>query len=408
LIIQEDNFVYPATVSDLWMPNKKEWNIPLITKLFGIQNANMVAGIPINNDNGDDILIWKYTSSGICTSKSAYQLFSPTFYGLNAEPHQTIPSHLRSILQEIWKCDNIPPRVQVFGWRLLRGALATGMRAGARSKHIDPTCSRCGKKEDDFHLFFDCKFSQAVWFASPLGLRVEGLNHMENTQIQDIIHYILVSSKNKDTLKIVLSILWSIWKARNDLLFNKINCSPLQVLFKAKAIQLEKEEAQTRKDRKVRSCQTTSDWSRSESGLNIYTDAAWKDGDHSLKAGIGIYLDWNREDHKAIYMQASSSATSALQAETQAMEVAAQIAKKLKIKKPKFLTDNSILAQTLKLQDLKKNPGHWMIRPNLQQFIYHTQGMQASIHKIKRENNKEAHGLAKEAFSAHGYRNLLF
>ena len=155
---------------------------------------------------------------------------------------------------------------------LLRGALATGMRAGARSKYIDPTCSRCGKKEDDFHLFFDCKFSQAVWFASPLGLRVEGLNHMENTQIQDIIHYVLVSTKNKDTLQIVLSILWSIWKARNDLLFNKIKCSPLQVLSKAKAIQLEKEEAQTKKDRKVGSYQTSSDWSRSESGLNIYTD----------------------------------------------------------------------------------------------------------------------------------------
>jgi ribonuclease HI len=231
---------------------------------------------------------------------------------------------------------------------------------------------------------------------------------MENTQIQDIIHYILVSSKNKDTLKIVLSILWSIWKARNDLLFNKISCSPLQVLFKAKAIQLEKEEAQTRKDRKVRSYQRTLDWSRSESGLNIYTNAAWKDGDQSLKAGIGIYLDWNREDHKAIYIQASSSATSALQAETQAMEVAAQIAKKLKIKKPKFLTDNSILAQTLKLQDLKKNPGHWMIRPNLQQFIYHTQGMQASIHKIKRENNKEAHGLAKEAFRDHSIETCFF
>jgi hypothetical protein len=44
LIIQDDNFVYPATVSDLWMP-KKKWNVPLITKLFGIQNANMVAGI---------------------------------------------------------------------------------------------------------------------------------------------------------------------------------------------------------------------------------------------------------------------------------------------------------------------------------------------------------------------------
>jgi hypothetical protein len=78
----------------------------------------------------------------------------------------------------------------------MRGAIATGMRAATRSKHIDPSCIRCGKNENDFHLFFDCKFSQAVWFASPLGLRVEGLHQIENTHVQDTIHYILTSYKN--------------------------------------------------------------------------------------------------------------------------------------------------------------------------------------------------------------------
>jgi hypothetical protein len=103
-------------VSDLWMPNTKTWNIPLLTTLFGSQNANLVANIPISKDNGDDLLIWKYTSSGKSTSKSAYQIFSPSFYGHNAGSGQSITPQLRSILQEIWKCDNIPPRIQIFGW----------------------------------------------------------------------------------------------------------------------------------------------------------------------------------------------------------------------------------------------------------------------------------------------------
>jgi hypothetical protein len=98
---------------------------PSTQALFGVQNANIVANIPINKDNGDDMLIWKHTPSGVCTSKSVYQLFNPSFYGLNAGPHQTITTQVRAILQEIWKCDNMPPRVQVFGWRLMRGALAT-------------------------------------------------------------------------------------------------------------------------------------------------------------------------------------------------------------------------------------------------------------------------------------------
>ena len=281
--LQDKNFIYPATVSDLWLPNTKDWNISLLTKLFGTENANLVANIPINNDNGDDTLIWKHTASGICTSKSAYQVYSPSFYGLKNNSNQPISSQSRTILQGIWKCDNLPPRVQVFGWRLMRGAIATGMRAGARSKHIQPYCVRCGKMEDDFHLFFDCKFSQAVWFASPLGLKVEGLYNMVNTQFQDIIYYVLASYKNEDAFQIVFSILWSIWRARNDLLFNKKKCSPLQVLFQAKALQKEKKEDLTGYMKNLQADddfkatrKANQNWKRTAKYPNIYTDAAWK------------------------------------------------------------------------------------------------------------------------------------
>jgi hypothetical protein len=35
----------------------KEWNLTLLTTLFGTQKANIVANIPISNENGDDILV---------------------------------------------------------------------------------------------------------------------------------------------------------------------------------------------------------------------------------------------------------------------------------------------------------------------------------------------------------------
>jgi hypothetical protein len=118
------------------------------------------------------------------------------------------------------------------------------------------------------------------------------------------------------------------------------------------------------------------------------------------RAGLGIFFQWNREDHHAIYVQASSFACSALQAEALALELAAQIGKLLQVQEPNFLTVSQILADALTKRDLKNHPGHWTIRPNLLQFINHTQGNQAGIFKIKRENNIVDHRNTHEAITS--------
>jgi hypothetical protein len=124
----------------------------------------------------------------------------------------------------------------MFGWRLIRGDILTEMKGAARSNQINHNCTRCGQKEDDFHLFFDCRFSHAVWFASTLGLRVQGLIQLGINQVQDAMHYILSNYNTDDALSKVLNILWSTWKARNDLLFNRKNLSSMQVLYMEKAL----------------------------------------------------------------------------------------------------------------------------------------------------------------------------
>jgi hypothetical protein len=83
LNIQETGFKYPATISDLWFPNSKNWNTTLLTTLFGADKSNILSNLPVGLDNNDGMLIWKFTPSGICTSKRAYHLFHPAFYGYN-------------------------------------------------------------------------------------------------------------------------------------------------------------------------------------------------------------------------------------------------------------------------------------------------------------------------------------
>jgi hypothetical protein len=46
LIIRHDGFTYPAAVKDLWLPNLKRWNVPMIQSLFLQPTASAIISIP--------------------------------------------------------------------------------------------------------------------------------------------------------------------------------------------------------------------------------------------------------------------------------------------------------------------------------------------------------------------------
>lgn len=139
--------------------------------------------------------------------------------------------------------------------------------------------------ETDFHLFFACHFVHEVWFSSPLGLRVDGLLQQGIDQVENALHHIMTTYNNDNSVATIFNILWSIWKARNVLLFNKENNNPLQVLHAAKALLYTGDLEHCH----IGGCATTQtpatlnstslvalDRSRISKRPNIYTDAAWK------------------------------------------------------------------------------------------------------------------------------------
>jgi len=102
------------------------------------------------------------------------------------------------------------------------------MRAGKHSNKISKLCSNCGEPEDDAHLFFHCSFSRAVWFSASKPLYTSHLP-VEQDGIQNIITLIIKPQDSEDHILYILTMLWYIWKARNDKRFNNKNWTVWQI-----------------------------------------------------------------------------------------------------------------------------------------------------------------------------------
>jgi hypothetical protein len=106
--------------------------------------------------------------------------------------------------------------------------------------------------------------------------------------------------------------MWCIWKARNDLLFNKKDCLPTHIKYKAQAINqnLEKMEivqVQVNGTQEINKTSRTQDAEEELAGIKqgdtinndmaiqtnkIYTNAAWKPKKVSRFQGENSYRNW--------------------------------------------------------------------------------------------------------------------
>jgi hypothetical protein len=57
----------------LWLPNQQAWNEQLINTIFHHHMATTIINTPILNSEDNDILCWKLTPTGKCSTKSAYR-----------------------------------------------------------------------------------------------------------------------------------------------------------------------------------------------------------------------------------------------------------------------------------------------------------------------------------------------
>jgi hypothetical protein len=134
-----------------------------------------------------------------------------------------------------------------------------------------PRCQRCGS-EDEYlmHMLFYCFMSRAVWYISPLGLKVDLLPMV----LKDAM---LMKTQTLDYGSITLFCftLWSLWKARNDYIFGGIRAEPRRVV--ATAIALAETAQQPRTQDTQRSRSNISPIKLPTNASVVIIDASWKD-----------------------------------------------------------------------------------------------------------------------------------
>jgi hypothetical protein len=136
------------------------------------------------------------------------------------------------------------------------------------------------------------------------------------------------------------------------------------------------------------------------SGPRCYSDASTTPDNISSdarKAGLGIFfLDPSHQI--TFYIKAQiNQVTSVIMAEAAAMALVAWITSLLHIRNTHFLTDNQLLPNFFNGSDLC-SPPHWDIKPFTQRFLNAVANSNCRVHKIHRSFNTTAHLLATQSF----------
>jgi ribonuclease HI len=120
----------------------------------------------------------------------------------------------------IWKIQ-APPKAKHLLWRICRGCIPTRTRLHDRCVPCPLTCSVCEQhNEDDWHIFFNCN-------DSILALQTAGLDHLVTARVHRFhtateLIFSICSEEDRATAGCFALILWTVWKNRNDKVWNDV------------------------------------------------------------------------------------------------------------------------------------------------------------------------------------------
>jgi hypothetical protein len=188
------------SVADVIMPDEKSWNLPLISSLFEPNSVLKIVKTPLYNSVTADKRICHREKDGMYSVKSAYHL---------CVQEELDPIHLKMTgnWNLIWKL-KIPPRVKNLLWRICRQCIPT-------------VCALCNEHDEDSrHIFFDCSSSKNIGSMCNFNnIITAGLKHYAGAT--ELI-FALLQQLNIDEAALMACIFWSIWKQRNNQVWNDI------------------------------------------------------------------------------------------------------------------------------------------------------------------------------------------
>jgi hypothetical protein len=211
----------------IWRRNLFQWEIERLNLLLGL-----LANVNLSNDQ--DVWIWTLNPEDGFSVKSTYDSIMEVGDSTNLSDWEL------KIFSGIWGSP-APAKVVAFSWQLLYDRLPTKdnlMARGVLQQNLVGSCVWCGHYlESSKYLFLHCNKTIRVWYAVCKWL---GVVIVMPPDIMTLFDYFCGSVRNKKAkngfLLIWHTVLWSLWKARNDEIFNRVTKEPLEVVEEIKVL----------------------------------------------------------------------------------------------------------------------------------------------------------------------------
>ena len=181
------------------------FHLPLSEEAF-IQMQNLLqllTDIQLTENNDS----WRYSWGDKFSSSNAYRAL--------VGHHQA-----HNVYKVLWKCI-CQPKHKVFFWLLLKDRLNTRNILKRKNTHLDSfNCVLClqNTKETCQHLFLQCPFAKQCWEMIYVDIPL-------NETFPELSDYLKDRLHSQFFLTAVVLICWTIWTARNDLIFKGIQPS---------------------------------------------------------------------------------------------------------------------------------------------------------------------------------------
>lgn len=208
-------------VQGLMHTGSREWDQDVIRDLFNERDQTCILETSLGTNDVEDSMVWKYEKSGTYSVKSAYRLIQ-RMKGLFCAEERS------NVLMQLWKI-KAPPRVLNVVWRAVAGCLPTFMQLYQKRVQINTQCQVCSAGEESiFHILVGCPFASSCWNRVFPGFQMP--------PTQDFGTWLGAMFEQHDHNRVaeLVSVCWALWRARNDVVWNRKYSKINRVIASAK------------------------------------------------------------------------------------------------------------------------------------------------------------------------------
>jgi hypothetical protein len=204
--------VSEALIEEKWVEDIPGGEIDMAALTQYLELWDILNSVELNEDIPNRH-IWRFSSSGQYAAKSAYDTL---FQGaISFEP-----------FERIWK-SWAPPKCRFFMWLATHNRCWTADRLARRGLPHPEQCLLCDQHEENIHhLLVGCVFSREFWFSLLSHYGVAALAPQPSDQSFDDWWRKVDEAASGDVRKGLNSLVilgaWTIWRHRNDCVFNGI------------------------------------------------------------------------------------------------------------------------------------------------------------------------------------------